>query len=147
MNLVRALIDMGHSIVFAATADSSDKNDDLSRLGIRVERVYPNDPQFDSLLEELSPELVVFDRFMAEEQFGWRVYEKCPDALRILNTQDLHGLREARYQALQTGCDMQEPEWNNEVALREIAAIYRSDASLIISKWEMDWLKEELEGR
>jgi hypothetical protein len=25
---------------------------------------------------------VLFDRFMIEEQFGWRVAENCPDALR-----------------------------------------------------------------
>jgi hypothetical protein len=26
---------------------------------------------------------VLFDRFMIEEQFGWRVAENCPDALRV----------------------------------------------------------------
>jgi hypothetical protein len=39
---------------------------------------------------------VLFDRFMMEEQFGWRVAEKCPNALRILDTEDLHCLRLAR---------------------------------------------------
>ena len=29
----------------------------------------------------------MFDRFMMEEQFGWRVSEKCPQALRILDTE------------------------------------------------------------
>jgi hypothetical protein len=33
---------------------------------------------------------VLFDRFMMEEQFGWRVAENCPNALRILDTEDLH---------------------------------------------------------
>jgi hypothetical protein len=36
---------------------------------------------------------VLFDRFMIEEQFGWRVAENCPDALRVLDTEDLHCLR------------------------------------------------------
>jgi hypothetical protein len=31
-------------------------------------------------------------RFMIEEQFGWRV-ENCPNAVRILDTEDLHCLR------------------------------------------------------
>ena len=36
---------------------------------------------------------------MMEEQFGWRVAEQCPDALRILDTEDLHCLRKGRQQA------------------------------------------------
>jgi hypothetical protein len=30
---------------------------------------------------------------MIEEQFGWRVAENCPNAVRILDTEDLHCLR------------------------------------------------------
>jgi hypothetical protein len=33
---------------------------------------------------------------MIEEQFGWRVAENCPNAVRILDTEDLHCLRLAR---------------------------------------------------
>ena len=35
---------------------------------------------------------------MTEEQFGWRVAENCPNALRIIDSEDLHFLREARSQ-------------------------------------------------
>ena len=28
--------------------------------------------------------MVLFDRFMIEEQFGWRVAENCPDAIAII---------------------------------------------------------------
>jgi hypothetical protein len=45
-------------------------------------------------VKELNP-AVLFDRFMMEEQFGWRVSENCPDALRLLDTEDLHCLRGA----------------------------------------------------
>jgi hypothetical protein len=41
-------------------------------------------------VKELNPAVVLFDRFMMEEQFGWRVSENCPDALRLLDTEDLH---------------------------------------------------------
>jgi hypothetical protein len=44
----------------------------------------------------LNPDIVVFDRYMTEEQFGWRVIKNCPKALRILDTEDLHFLRKAR---------------------------------------------------
>jgi hypothetical protein len=36
---------------------------------------------------------------MIEEQFGWRVAENCPNAVRILDTEDLHCLRLARQKA------------------------------------------------
>jgi hypothetical protein len=31
----------------------------------------------------VKPSVVLFDRFMIEEQFGWRVAENCPDALLV----------------------------------------------------------------
>jgi hypothetical protein len=43
-------------------------------------------------VKQLQPSIVLFDRFMIEEQFGWRV-ENCPNAVRILDTEDLHCLR------------------------------------------------------
>ena len=41
----------------------------------------------------------MFDRFMMEEQFGWRVDKHCPNALKILDTEDLQCLRNARHVA------------------------------------------------
>ncbi len=32
---------------------------------------------------------------MIEEQYGWRVAKECPNALKILDTEDLHFLRNA----------------------------------------------------
>lgn len=42
---------------------------------------------------------MLFDRFMTEEQFGWRVDEICPEAVKILDTEDLHFLRKTRIEA------------------------------------------------
>ncbi len=36
---------------------------------------------------------VVFDRFHAEEVFSFRICETCPDALLVLDMQDVHSLR------------------------------------------------------
>ena len=41
---------------------------------------------------------VVFDRFYAEEAYSFRMYEQCPNALRILDMQDVHSLRIGRQQ-------------------------------------------------
>ena len=43
---------------------------------------------------------VVFNEFAVEEQFSWRVAAAAPLALRIVDTQDLHGLRAARAAAV-----------------------------------------------
>lgn len=36
---------------------------------------------------------VVFDRFHVEEVFSFRICETCPDALLVLDMQDVHSLR------------------------------------------------------
>ena len=87
-----------------------------------------------------NPDVVVFDRFMVEEQFGWRVEKACPNALRVLDTSDLHCLREARQQHVLKGVPY---DLYNELALREIASIHRCDLSLMISRFEMDLLERE----
>ena len=55
-----------------------------------------NSSTFDEFVGELNPSIVLFDRFVVEEQFGWRVAEQCPHALRILDTEDLHFQRRER---------------------------------------------------
>jgi len=101
-----------------------------------------NHSSFDDFVSELKPDLVIFDRFMMEEQFGWRVEKFCPDALRILNTEDLHSLRDARHQAVKQQSEFQLADLNSDLAIREIAAILRSDLTLMISEFEMQLLIE-----
>jgi hypothetical protein len=87
--------------------------------------------------------MVMFDRFMLEEQFGWRVEQQCPHALRLLDTEDLHFLRLARQQAYKAGRDVTLQDLYSEQAQREIASIYRSDLTLIISEAEMQLLTQQ----
>jgi glycosyltransferase involved in cell wall biosynthesis len=128
-------------ITFGSAAAESEFAADLSSIGIKQVSVKLNDSSFDDFVRELNPQLVVFDRFMTEEQFGWRVAEHCPNAIRILDTEDLHCLRHARQDALKQNRDLEPTDLFNEVAKREIASIYRSDLSLIISEYEMQVLK------
>lgn len=105
------------------------------------------------------PEVVLFDRFMMEEQFGWRLEMHCPNALRVLETSDLQSLRAARQQALKEQlANGQNEDFStlfsldlsqlfqrmaeSDLALREVAAIYRCDLSLMISDAEIDLLTE-----
>jgi len=110
--------------------------------GIQTAHVTINDPSFDEFLRAINPDWVLFDRFMIEEKFGWRVAEICPSALRILDTEDLHCLRYARQESVKKQIQFQLNTVKNDLAKREIASILRSDVSLIISMFEFQLLKE-----
>jgi glycosyltransferase involved in cell wall biosynthesis len=100
-----------------------------------------NDSSFDQFIVTFDPDIVLFDRFVTEEQFGWRVAEKCPDAMRILDTEDLHLLRKARQEAFKKEEGLKNVNVFSDTAKREIASILRCDLSLIISEVEMELLK------
>ncbi len=133
-------------VTFASPAEKSIHRTDLPARGIREVNIALNCSSFDDFICELQPDLVMFDRFMMEEQFGWRVEKHCPDAIRLLDTEDLSCLRHARHQACkQSGAVSLEvpPELLfSEHAKREIAAILRSDLTLMISQAEIDLLRQ-----
>ena len=131
-------------VVFATPSQPTDHMIELGDYGIESKAIQLNDSSFDEFVSALSPQLVLFDRFMMEEQFGWRVEKACPDALRILDTEDLQSLRGARQQALKSGTEFSLNDLkSSDLAKREIAAIYRSDLSLIISDFEHCLLTQE----
>ena len=115
---------------------------DLQEYEVDKKSIELNNSSFDIFIKELNPSLVLFDRFMMEEQFGWRVAENCPDALRILDTEDLHCLRLARQKAFKENRSFRTTDlFVEEVAKREIASILRCDLSLMISEFEMELLE------
>jgi glycosyltransferase involved in cell wall biosynthesis len=132
----------GWTVIFASPAEKSSHRFDLSQWQISEEQIQLNDSSFDEQLKQWQPDMVMFDRFMLEEQFGWRVEQQCPNALRLLDTEDLHFLRLARQQAFKAGREVTLQDLHSEQAQREIAAIYRSDLTLIISEAEMQLLTE-----
>lgn len=143
MHLLDFFIEKNFRVTFATTASESVHRADLESKEIKIVSIELNNPSFDVFLEELKPEIVVFDRFMIEEQFGWRVDAVCPDALKILDTEDLHFLRKFR-EAEFKGKTTSSIE-DTELAKREIASIYRCDLSLIISEVEIELLKTKFQ--
>ena len=126
-------------LVFASSAIRGDYSAVVDL--ITEKQIEINSNSFDDLLKELTPSYVIFDRFMIEEQFGWRVAQTCPGAIRILDTEDLHCLRKSRENSLKINVKHTfEMILSEEVALREIASILRCDISLIISEVEMEIL-------
>lgn len=161
MQLLSCFQDQGWAITFASASARSPQAADLSPWANAVD-VKLNCSSFDTFVAELQPDVVIFDRFVSEEQFGWRVARHCPQAVRVLDTEDLHSLRWARQMLLK----QQQKASNNKTqplavgpvtagadqlysmmapsdqAQREIAAIYRSDLSLMISPFEYQLLHE-----
>lgn len=142
MQLLEFFLAEGFEITFSTTAGKTEFMADLDSLGIISETIALNNSSFDRFLAEVTPDVVLFDRFMMEEQFGWRVAEGCPEAIRILDTEDLHFLRKARQEAAKTKTEVTPSLLFSDVAKREIASIYRCDLSLIISEAEMQLLRE-----
>ncbi|QLC66305.1 glycosyltransferase family 4 protein [Flavobacterium sp. LPB0248] len=143
MQLISIFKENGFEITFASAAQDSNFMVDLSEFGVIKKSIELNSSSFDGFVAELNPDVVLFDRFMVEEQFGWRVIEKCPNAIRILDTEDLHCLRTARQKAFKEKRNFEIHDLlSEEVAKREIASILRCDLSLIISEFEMNILKD-----
>ncbi len=127
---------------FASTASESQHMHNIEELGISKISIEINNASFDNFILKLNPDIVIFDRFMTEEQFGWRISKHLPNALKILNTEDLHSLRKTREQAFKLGKEFQYKDLiKNDITKREIASIYRSDLSLIISDFEIKLLR------
>jgi glycosyltransferase involved in cell wall biosynthesis len=143
LQLIHFFLDEQYEVSFASAAKKTDLSVDLDTLNVKTKDIQLNDSSFDVYAQELDPEIVVFDRFLTEEQYGWRIREVCPLAIRILDTEDLHFLRKAR----ETAGKQENNDFlsfvKNDTAKREIASIYRSDLSLIISKVEEKLLYEE----
>ena len=140
MSILRLFKQQGWQLEFASPAQLSEYSVDLAGEGITCKSIALNCDSFNEYVATYKPDIVLFDRFMMEEQFAWRVEKYCPNALKILDTEDLQCLRDARYQAHKAGRQMQQADLFNDLAKREIAAILRCDISLIISDFEMDLL-------
>lgn len=141
MQLIGLFLEDGYNITFVSTALASERSVTLEHLGISVKQIQLNKSSFDTFIKDLNPSVVMYDRFMTEEQFGWRVAECCPHALRILDTEDLHFLRKAREEAISLQRHIEQSNLYSDYTKRELASILRCDISLIISEFEMELLQ------
>jgi O-antigen biosynthesis protein len=160
MQILETFLGQGWDITFSSPAGPGEHRADLVALGIREVPIELNNNSFDAFITELAPDIVLFDQFMMEEQFGWRVEKHCPDALRVLETSDLQSLRHARHERLKQRLkapgagedfsDLFAPALREEfelmsgmdLAKREIAALFRCDLNLMVSQVEIELLVE-----
>ncbi|MGY4494189.1 glycosyltransferase [Pseudomonas sp. TE3610] len=160
MQILQAFLDQGWQVTFASAAGDGEHMADLEAIGIQRQPIELNNESFDRFVAALAPDVVLFERFLMEEQFGWRVEKHCPNALRVLETCDLQGLRDARQVLLKQRLK-DDPEGEDfgplfklhqpdlyrhmaaaDVSQREVASIYRSDLSLMVSDAEITLLTE-----
>lgn len=140
ISILRLYKQQNWEVEFATPAQATEHMIDLADEGISSQSIALNCDSFDAYITQYQPDIVMFDRFMMEEQFGWRVEKNCPSALKILDTEDLQCLRNARHQAHKAGGKFTQADLFSDLAKREIAAILRCDISLIISSFEMELL-------
>ena len=139
MQLIQMMKERGYVLHFGSAASETDHSEDISGLIDEVHSLKMNDSSFDELISNICPNVVIYDRFMTEEQFGWRVHEHCPNALKVLNTEDLHFLRAARER------NPHQMDFHHDETWRELASLFRCDLNLIISEAEMDLLVDHFQ--
>ncbi|WP_333608233.1 glycosyltransferase [Arsukibacterium sp.] len=145
LSLIRLYLDKGWQVIFASSAQLSPHRFTLTDWGVTEQQVALNDDSFQLWLAGINPTAVLFDRFMLEEQFGWRVEQACPQAMRILDMEDCHALRQAREHCFKAAKALDSAALNSDLAVREIAAIYRCDLTLVISEFEMQLLQQHFQ--
>lgn len=160
MQLLACFLEHDWQITFASAASEGEHKADLGAMGITEVAIELNSSSFDTFVGELQPDVVLFDQFLMEEQFGWRVEKHCPLAVRVLETCDLQSLRHARHQMLKDLLNSPQASDGYEalfavpderlfkrmavtdLAQREVASFYRCDLSLLVSDVEIDLLTE-----
>ena len=143
IQLIDCFLKADFEITFACAASKSDFSFDLKSKEVKEVEIKLNDESFNDFVRDLNPEIVLFDRFMIEEQYSWRVTNECPNTMKILDTEDLHFLRNARQNASKKGIEFNNDLLFSDLAKREVAAILRCDVSLMISKQEIEILKNQ----
>ncbi|PZU91348.1 MAG: glycosyltransferase [Chryseobacterium sp.] len=138
MQLIQLFSESDYKITFLTASNNIEFSEK-----IKIQKIEINNESFDEKIKELNPDIVIFDRYVTEEQFGWRVSENCPDALKVIDTEDLHFLREARRIAFVEKREVNDEDLVNDIFKREIASILRCDLSLIISEFEYQLLTEK----
>lgn len=155
-HLIRLFHKEGYEIHLSSTAEKGPHSalyEDLK--GTYRHALDPNSAETSHKLAQIKPNVVVFDRYPTEEQFSWQLMEVCPTAIRVLDTEDLHGLRRARQLSLEANDQksgvnhlyvddqlLSSSTVYNSVALREMISMHRSDLSLVVSDVELSYAQK-----
>lgn len=140
LQLIDLFLEMNFKITFLSAANASAFSYDFQNLEVQNFNIKLNDDSFDDVIKKISPDIVMYDRYVSEEQFGWRIAKICPNVMTVLDTEDLHFLRKAREEAFKKNEKLEYSKLITDIFKREMASIFRCDLSLIISEYEMELL-------
>ncbi|KAK9839692.1 hypothetical protein WJX81_006431 [Elliptochloris bilobata] len=145
--LATAFAGWGWDVSYLSSARRNAHADSLAAEGCRVFCCPINrEAELAAVLAEAQPHVCIFDRMESEETFSFRVHELAPTALRVLDMQDMVALRRGRQAVVEAGGSVAEalahvPTAEYNILQRELAAIHRSDLTLVCSPVEMALLQ------
>ncbi|KAL4108408.1 hypothetical protein PRIC1_000124 [Phytophthora ramorum] len=149
-DIISVLQERGYQVLCVSPSRLNDHSTRLElEQDVRCIQADANTDAFQNLLLETLPQLVIFDRFIAEEMYGWQAKKYAPEALRVLDLQDAHFVRRAREFAVKKQGARFEDTLDGarldvapveKIAIRELASIHRSDLTLYVSDFERDLL-------
>lgn len=145
LSYVELFKQQGHEVCFVSSSEQSERSTPLDKLVNQQHSVLLNDSSFDDFVREYQPDITIFDRYISEEQFSWRVTEAAPNCLKVLDCEDLHFVRYARHEAYKNKLNpghlsSVEPYLYSDTCKRELASIWRCDLSILLSDFEIDLL-------
>jgi hypothetical protein len=158
LNILRLLVKNDwHITMFSA--QKRNKELTLPDATLKQYTVDPNDHK--AVMMSLTrlgkvPDIAIFDTFITEEFYSHFIHRMWPDALKILDTQDLHSLRVKRSEVFDKLLEEREKDskdflrkdemeavmraWpspaEDKICARELASCYRSDLVFVSSDYE-----------
>lgn len=146
------------TVHFAASSKEIDEAvvTDLQAEGVHFHYIEPNNSEeMKALLDRIGSDLslVIYDKFYTEEAFSFHIHNLRPDAVQVVDMQDMHSLRRGRQAVAKKlsspaidastwweKCLRESvsyiPENSDKMLLRELASLHRSDISLVCSPIE-----------
>lgn len=130
---------------------------ELENLGVKFHHVPPNNSEAMQLFLQHSNSsdkvLVIIDRFYSEEAYSFHIHKHLPNAMILLDMQDMHSLRWHRQAMVKSRTSQQKdplsdlplkdyPLAGDDKLKRELASIHRSDMTLVCSPVELTILKD-----
>jgi O-antigen biosynthesis protein len=140
------------SVHFAATSTERDEDtiQSLTKCGVNFHTIIPNSTMdMRNLLDEIGEDLsmVIYDKFYSEEMFSFHIHTERPKAVHVIDMQDMHSLRRCRQQICEASAEHLEPlnlsqtyfpSHENDLLVRELVSLNRSDLTLVCSPIELD---------
>lgn len=140
VQLMMLFMDFGYQVQYWSETGPGEYSFDCKIVLIDLKIIQSNNESIVELLVKEKPKFILFDRFMTEEKYGWRVANILPETIRILDSEDLHFLRDFRQRNyLNIPLNYSEVV-TSDIFQREISSMYRCDLTLTISEFEIEFL-------